>query len=61
MGLIDVYIKHRSAEKRKNGGVPWLVGEQRERAEKVLNPLCEMREKLFGGQPCICELVPGAK
>ncbi|KAK4108053.1 hypothetical protein N656DRAFT_680162, partial [Canariomyces notabilis] len=59
MALIDIYIKHRSEEERKNGGVPWLEGEQRERAEKVLNPLWEMRERLFGGQPYIYAHVIG--
>lgn len=55
MGLGDVYLKERSAEERANHGVPWLQGEQRERAEQVLNPLWEMREKLFGGRRYICE------
>ncbi|KAK3298101.1 putative GNAT family acetyltransferase [Chaetomium fimeti] len=59
MGLIDVYIKPRTEEERKNGGVPWLAGEQRERAEKVLNPLWEVREKLFGGRPYIYTHVIG--
>lgn len=58
MGLVDIYIKPRTEEERKNGGVPWLTGEHQERAEKVLNPLWEVREKLFGGQPYICELQP---
>jgi hypothetical protein len=58
MGLVDIYIKPRTEEERKNGGVPWLTGEHQERAEKVLNPLWEAREKLFGGQPYICELHP---
>ncbi|KAL2018069.1 hypothetical protein VTK56DRAFT_1301 [Thermocarpiscus australiensis] len=53
MGLVDIYLNHRTEEERKNGGVPWLTGEQRDRAEKVLNPLWEMRERLFGGQPYI--------
>ncbi|KAL2131960.1 hypothetical protein VTI74DRAFT_4415 [Chaetomium olivicolor] len=59
MGLVDIYIKPRTEEERKNGGVPWLTGEQRERAEKVLNPLWEVREKLFGGQPYIYAHVIG--
>ncbi|KAK3376927.1 putative GNAT family acetyltransferase [Lasiosphaeria ovina] len=53
MGLGDLFIRPRSDEERKNHGVPWLTGEKRERAEKVLNPLWEMRERLFGGQPYI--------
>lgn len=55
MGLGDVYLRERTAEERKNQGVPWLEGARRERAEKVLNPLWEMREKLFGGRPYICQ------
>ncbi|KAJ2969672.1 hypothetical protein NQ176_g8543 [Zarea fungicola] len=49
MGLGDAYLKERTEEERANHGVPWLTGAERERAEKVLNPLWEMREKLFGG------------
>ncbi|KAK5995480.1 putative acyltransferase SID5 [Cladobotryum mycophilum] len=58
MGLGDVYLKERTEEERKNHGVPWLTGEQRERAEKVLNPLWEVREKLFGGRRYIyCHVI----
>lgn len=56
MGLGDILVKPRTPEERRNHGAPWLEGEQRERAEKILNPLWEMREKLFGAQPHICEL-----
>lgn len=56
MGLGDILVKPRTLEERRNHGAPWLEGEQRERAEKILNPLWEMREKLFGAQPHICEL-----
>jgi hypothetical protein len=55
IALGDIYLRERSEEERKNEGVPWLQGEQRERAERVLNPLWEMREKLFGGQRYICQ------
>ena len=55
MALGDVYLNERTPEERKNHGVPWLLGEQRERAEKILNPLWEMREKLFGGRRYICK------
>ncbi|KJK78709.1 hypothetical protein H634G_06085 [Metarhizium anisopliae BRIP 53293] len=58
MGLGDVYLRERSPEERKNHGVPWLEGEHRERAEKVLNPLWEMRERFFGGRPYIyCHVI----
>ncbi|KAI1424154.1 putative GNAT family acetyltransferase [Xylaria sp. FL1777] len=56
MGLGDILIKPRTPEERRNHGAPWLEGEQRERAEKILNPLWEMREKLFGAQPHICNV-----
>ena len=55
MGLGDIHVKERSVEERKNFGVPWLEGEQRIRAEKVLNPLWEVKEKLWGGRPYICK------
>ncbi|KFA67794.1 hypothetical protein S40285_04511 [Stachybotrys chlorohalonatus IBT 40285] len=58
MGLGDVYLTERTEEERKNHGVPWLLGEQRERAEAILNPLWEMREKLFGGRRYIyCHVI----
>ncbi|KAI1124877.1 putative GNAT family acetyltransferase [Nemania abortiva] len=58
MGLGDILVKPRTPEERQNHGAPWLEGEQRERAEKVLNPLWEMREKFFGGQPHIyCHVI----
>ncbi|KAL1847681.1 hypothetical protein VTK73DRAFT_10293 [Phialemonium thermophilum] len=51
IALGDVYLQERSEEERAFQGVPWLEGEQKERAEKVLRPLWEVREKLFGGHP----------
>ncbi|KAK3393069.1 hypothetical protein B0H63DRAFT_554508 [Podospora didyma] len=59
MGLCDIFVRPRSEEERKNHGVPWLTGERRERAEAVLNPLWEMREHLFAGQPYIYPHVIG--
>lgn len=58
MGLGDMHLKHRTPEQRKNHGVPWLEGEQRERAEKILNPLWEIRDELMQDQPHICKLIP---
>lgn len=55
VGLHDVFLRERSTEERQNYGAPWLEGEHRERAEKIINPLWEMRESLFGGRPYICE------
>ncbi|KAK4462283.1 hypothetical protein QBC42DRAFT_201509 [Cladorrhinum samala] len=39
MGLMDVFLRRRSAEERVNHGVTWLEGDARKRAEAVLNPL----------------------
>ncbi|KXH63450.1 acetyltransferase [Colletotrichum salicis] len=50
MALGDIYLRERTEEERKNHGVGWLEGKDRERAEAVLNPLHEAREKLFGGR-----------
>lgn len=54
MALGDLYLRERSEEERKWVGVPWLEGEDRVRAEAILKPLWEVREKLFGGRPYIC-------
>lgn len=59
MALGDVYLTERNEEERRNQGVPWLLGEQRERAEKILNPLWEVRERLFGGKRYICTFILG--
>ncbi|KAK3312949.1 hypothetical protein B0H66DRAFT_569237 [Apodospora peruviana] len=55
MALFDIHFKWRTEEERKNHGVPWLTGEAKERAERVLNPLHDIREELFGGAPHICK------
>lgn len=55
MGLGDILIKGRTEEERQFGGVPWLEGEQKEKAEAVLKPLHETREKLFAGRPHLCK------
>ncbi|KZZ98783.1 Acyl-CoA N-acyltransferase [Moelleriella libera RCEF 2490] len=58
VGLYDVFLRERSTEERQNYGASWLEGEHRERAEKIINPLWEMRESLFGGRPYIyCHLI----
>lgn len=58
MMLGDMYVKERTPEERKNFGVPWLEGADRERAEKILTPLWEVKEKLWGGRPYICNKLP---
>lgn len=55
MILGDVYMRPRSVEERRNLGVPWLEGEQKRKAEAVLDPLWEARERIFGGRPYICK------
>lgn len=55
MALGDVLIKGRTDEERKYASVPWLEGEQKERADAILKPLHDAREKLFGGRPHVCE------
>ncbi|TQB67500.1 hypothetical protein MPDQ_005476, partial [Monascus purpureus] len=58
MALLDVYIRERSEEQRKNPGVLWLQGKERELAERIVNPLADMREKLWGGRPYIyCHVI----
>ncbi|KAI1296033.1 hypothetical protein F5Y03DRAFT_298769 [Xylaria venustula] len=58
MGLGDILIKPRTLEERQYQGAPWLEGEQRERAEKILKPLWSMREAYFAGQSHIyCHVV----
>ncbi|KAH7018506.1 uncharacterized protein B0I36DRAFT_395368 [Microdochium trichocladiopsis] len=49
MALADILMRERTEEERKFGGIPWLEGKDRERAEAVVGPLAAMREKLFGG------------
>lgn len=55
MALGDILLRERSDEERKFTGIPWLHGADRERAETVIRPLAEMREKLFGGHRHICK------
>lgn len=55
MALGDFLPLGRTDEERKYQGVPWLEGAQRDRADAVLKPLHEARERLFGGRPHICE------
>ncbi|OAQ96632.1 hypothetical protein LLEC1_07737 [Akanthomyces lecanii] len=49
MGLGDAYLRERTVAERTSHGVPWLEGEQRAPAEKVLSRPWEGRERLFGG------------
>ncbi|KAK0702501.1 hypothetical protein B0T21DRAFT_300046 [Apiosordaria backusii] len=51
MGLIDVILRRRSSSERAFQGVPWLEGEAKERAEKVLKPLHDMHAHVIGVLP----------
>jgi hypothetical protein len=55
MLLVDAFLQERPAEERQWTGIPWLEGAQKERAEAIVRPLWEMREKLFGGRKYICK------
>ncbi len=55
MALCDVFAKPQTEDERKNPGVGWLHGEQRERAERVLGPLWDARDRVWGGRRYICE------
>ncbi|KAF6821338.1 GNAT family protein [Colletotrichum plurivorum] len=50
MALWDVFLKERTPEEYKNPGVTWLQGEEKERAEELINPLCDMKAKLWAGR-----------
>lgn len=55
MALGDIYLRERTDEEREFQGIGWLQGAEKERAEAVLRPLCEARDKLFGARRHICE------
>jgi GNAT superfamily N-acetyltransferase len=57
MALGDILLQPRTKQERKFLGVPWLEGEYRVRAEKIIKPLSDMRDKLFGGARHICEFL----
>lgn len=58
MILADAFLSKRSEEERAFGGIPWLEGKERERAEAVVKPLWEMREKLWGDRKYVCRSDP---
>lgn len=59
MALADILLRERSEEERKFGGIPWLEGKDREKAEAVVGPLAAMREKLLGGHRHVCKCFSG--
>lgn len=56
MGLGDTVFRERSEEERRNTGISWLKGKEKEKAEKILTPLWDVRERLWAGRRHICEL-----
>lgn len=55
MALGDILFHERTEEERRFYSIPWLEGEQRQRADAVIKPLHEARDKLFGPHPHICK------
>lgn len=55
MAIVELYLQERTEEEYKIPGAVWLEGEAREKAEAILRPLWNMREKLWGGRPYICK------
>ncbi|CAG8949066.1 hypothetical protein HYFRA_00002195 [Hymenoscyphus fraxineus] len=51
MAIQDMHFVEREERERKMPVFGWLEGAQRERAETILNPLWEKKEKLIGGRP----------
>ncbi|KAL1844794.1 hypothetical protein VTK73DRAFT_1789 [Phialemonium thermophilum] len=64
MALCDIFVRRQDVTPPPEGaaqrggdssdgewpGIPWLEGEEKARAERVVKPLWEMREKLWGGK-----------
>ncbi|KAK5657193.1 hypothetical protein OQA88_3251 [Cercophora sp. LCS_1] len=53
MALCDVFSNPQTEEERKNPGVGWLEGDRRARAERVIAPLWEARDRALGGKSYI--------
>lgn len=58
MALWDVFLDERTPEEYKSPGAVWLEGEQRARADELIIPLNEAKEKLWGGRKYVCEWNP---
>lgn len=55
MALWDVFWHERSADELKKPTIGWLEGEQRERAEKLVTPFWEKKQKYWGGRKYVCK------
>ena len=56
MALVDVFVRPRAEEERKYHSIPWLNGDKKDRADRVLKPLWDAREKVLEGKSVICKL-----
>ncbi|KAF9878552.1 acetyltransferase [Colletotrichum karsti] len=50
MALWDVFLKERTPEEYEFQGITWLKGEDREKAEELVSPICDIKAKLWGGR-----------
>ncbi|KAK1969010.1 acyl-CoA N-acyltransferase [Colletotrichum sublineola] len=58
MALWDVFVKERTPEEYRSPGAVWLQGEERARADELINPLNETKEKIWGGRKYVyCHVV----
>jgi hypothetical protein len=55
MGLGDLIIPKGGEKTMEYPGVTWLEGEQRARAERILQPLWDARQRIWEGKSYICE------
>ncbi|KAK1516013.1 acetyltransferase [Colletotrichum paranaense] len=54
MALWDAFLKERTPEEYRSPGAVWLQGEQRARADELINPLSAAKEKLWAGRKYVC-------
>ena len=55
MALGDGFFRERTEEELQYPGVPWLQGEARDKADAVLKPLHDAKNKIWGNKRLICE------
>ncbi|KAF4776594.1 acetyltransferase [Colletotrichum scovillei] len=58
MALWDAFLKERTPEEYRSPGAVWLQGEQRARADELINPLSAAKEKLWAGRKYVyCHII----
>jgi hypothetical protein len=55
MATWGVYWRERTEEEWKRPEFSWLQGKDREKAERLLYPLWDVKDRLWGGRKYICE------